>query len=211
MKQFLSVGEAAAMLGVAVSTLRRWHSSKKLIPQCRSIGGHRRYSVSQVLAITHPDQIKQNRINVGYARVSSHDQKKDLETQKQRLADYGERFDTFDVIDDLGSGLNYRKKGLRRLIQRVCQSKIDKLVLIHKDRLLRFGSEIIFQLCAYFGTEVVILEEVNETFENRLCHDVIELMTVFSARLYGKRSHRNRKSLKSSAIVGRLINIAIVV
>ncbi len=201
MKQFLSVGEAAAMLGVAVSTLRRWHSSKKLIPQCRSIGGHRRYSVSQVLAITHPDQIKQNRINVGYARVSSHDQKKDLETQKQRLADYGERFDTFDVIDDLGSGLNYRKKGLRRLIQRVCQSKIDKLVLIHKDRLLRFGSEIIFQLCAYFGTEVVILEEVNETFENRLCHDVIELMTVFSARLYGKRSHRNRKSLKSSAIV----------
>ncbi len=74
------------MLGVAVSTLRRWHSSKKLIPQCRSIGGHRRYSVSQVLAITHPDQIKQNRINVGYARVSSHDQKKDLETQKQRLS-----------------------------------------------------------------------------------------------------------------------------
>ncbi len=199
------------MLGVAVSTLRRWHSSKKSVPQCRSVGGHRRYSVSQVLAITHPDQIKQNRINVGYARVSSHDQKKDLETQKQRLADYGERFDTFDVIDDLGSGLNYRKKGLRRLIQRVCQSKIDKLVLIHKDRLLRFGSEIIFQLCAYFGTEVVILEEVNVTFENRLCHDVIELMTVFSARLYGKRSHKNRKSLKSSAIVGRLINIAIVV
>ncbi len=131
------------MLGVAVSTLRRWHSSKKLIPQCRSIGGHRRYSVSQVLAITHPDQIKQNRINVGYARVSSHDQKKDLETQKQRLADYGERFDSFEVIDDLGSGLNY----------------------------------------------------------HRLCHDVIELMTVFSARLYGKRSHKNRKSLKSSAVV----------
>ncbi len=98
------------MLGVAVSTLRRWHSSKKSVPQCRSVGGHRRYSVSQVLAITHPDQIKQNRINVGYARVSSHDQKKDLETQKQRLSDYGERFDTFEVIDDLGSGLNYRRK-----------------------------------------------------------------------------------------------------
>ncbi len=145
------------------------------------------------------DQIKQNRINVGYARVSSHDQKKDLETQKQRLADHGKKFDNFEVIDDLGSGLNYRKKRLRRLIQMVCQSKIDKLVLIHKDRLLRFGSEIIFQLCAYFGTEVIILEEVDETFENRLCHDVIELMTVFSARLYEKRSHKNRKSLKAAA------------
>ena len=73
-------------------------------------------------------------------------------------------------------------------------------MLIHKDRLLRFGSEIIFQLCAYYGTNVIILEEKEETFEQSLCTDVIELMTVFSAKLYGKRSHKNRKALKTKEV-----------
>jgi putative resolvase len=184
------------MLGYSITTLRRWHKNDKLIPQFHTFGGHRRYHIQQILNIIHPNKNNENRINIGYARVSSHDQKKDLETQKERLDHYGQSYKNFEVISNLGSGLNYKKKGLKNLINMICQSKIGNLVLIHKDRLLRFGSEIIFQLCSYYGTNVVILEDVEKTFEEELTCDVIELMTVFSARLYGKRSHKNRKKVE---------------
>jgi len=98
------------------------------------------------------------------------------------------------LISDLGSGLNYNKNGLKKLINLITSSQIHTLYLTHKDRLLRFGSELIFSLCHKFGTKVVIVDAViSSTFEQELAQDVIELMTVFSAKLYGKRSHQNRK------------------
>jgi len=99
-----------------------------------------------------------------------------------------------EIIDDLGSGLNYNKKGLKRLIRLIVDSKVERLVLTHKDRLLRFGSELIFSLCEQFGTEVVIINRTEDsTFEEDLAPDVLEIITVFSARLYGSRNHKNRK------------------
>lgn len=74
--------------------------------------------------------------------------------------------------------------------------QISHLVINHKDRLVRFGSELIFQYCHHFGVQVVILEEsLSQNFEQELVNDVIQLMTVFSAKLYGRRSHQNRKKL----------------
>jgi predicted site-specific integrase-resolvase len=76
----------------------------------------------------------------------------------------------------------------------IVDSKVERLVLTHKDRLLRFGSELIFSLCEQFGTEVVIINRTEDsTFEEDLAQDVLEIITVFSARLYGARSHKNRK------------------
>ncbi len=76
----------------------------------------------------------------------------------------------------------------------IVDSKVERLVLTHKDRLLRFGSELIFSLCEQFGTEVVIINRTEDsTFEEDLAQDVLEIITVFSARLYGSRSHTNRK------------------
>ena len=76
----------------------------------------------------------------------------------------------------------------------IVDSKVERLVLTHKDRLLRFGSELIFSLCEQFGTEVVIINRTEDsTFEEDLAQDVLEIITVFSARLYGSRSHKNRK------------------
>ena len=76
----------------------------------------------------------------------------------------------------------------------IVDSKVERLVLTHKDRLLRFGSELIFSLCEHFGTEVVIINRTEDsTFEEDLAQDVLEIITVFSARLYGSRSHKNRK------------------
>jgi putative resolvase len=91
-----------------------------------------------------------------------------------------------------------RTRGLKKLIQNICSETIDRLVLTHKDRLLRFGSELIFSLCEEFGIEVVIMNKSEETrFEDDLVQDVLEIITVFSARLYGARSRKNQKLLQA--------------
>jgi len=98
-------------------------------------------------------------------------------------------------LQDVGSGLNYNKKWLKKLIKEICLRNVERLVIIHKDRLLRFGSELIFSLCEHFGTEVVIINSSEANFEDDLVQDVLEIITVFSARLYGSRSHKNKKLL----------------
>ena len=100
------------------------------------------------------------------------------------------------IITDLGSGLNFKKKGLNQLIKLVISGGVNSIYLTHKERLMRFGSELFFNICSYFETKVIILNTVeNKSFESTLAEDVIELMTVFSAKLYGKRSHKNKKLL----------------
>jgi len=105
---------------------------------------------------------------------------------------------TFEVIDDLGSGMNYRKKGLRKLIDLILSEKVGRLVLTHKDRLLRFGAELIFSLCESKNVEVVIINNGDDvkTYEQELAEDVLEIITVFSARLYGSRSRKNKKIIE---------------
>ena len=126
---------------------------------------------------------------VGYARVSSYDQRSDLAAQAERLSHYGCQL----VIKDLGSGLNCKKPGLKRLLRLLLLHRIGTLVLTHDDRLLRFGTELIYYIAHYMGTRVVILDEPEQqSFETELVKDVITLMTVFCARLYGKRSWKNK-------------------
>ena len=134
---------------------------------------------------------------VAYARVSSHDQKADLKRQQGALEAYcAAKGWRFEVICDLGSGLNYRKKGLRRLLELILRRRMRRLVLMHKDRLLRFGAELVFALCEAQGIEIVIVNRGEQpSFEQELAQDVLEIITVFSARLYGSRSHKTRKLL----------------
>ena len=163
-----------------------------LIPE-RTANGHRRYDLNQLLGIK-----KELSFTIGYARVSSHDQKEDLARQVQVLELFSAQNGwQIEIISDLGSGLNYSKKGLKRLISLITNNQVERLVLTHKDRLLRFGSELIFSLCEIFGTEVVIINRTEDaSFEEDLANDVLEIITVFSARLYGSRSHKNRKLME---------------
>jgi putative resolvase len=195
MNKMVSISEAANVLGVSVTTLRRWEKEGKLLPD-RTHSGHRRYSLSKVKPeFLHAEN--SNRKTVAYARVSSHDQKADLERQKQVLELYCARQGwTFEVISDLGSGMNYHKKGLKYLLNDILLGKIGRLVIAHKDRLLRFGAELIFAICEAKEVEVVILNQGEDTtFEEDLAKDVLEIITVFSARLYGSRSRKNQKLL----------------
>lgn len=196
MDRFITISEAAALLGVSISTLRRWEKEGRITPE-RTVAGHRRYSQTKIKPeIAHANlSIK----TIAYARVSSQDQKGDLERQKQILELYcAKQGWAFEVISDLGSGMNYYKKGLQRLINEILSGSIGRLVITHKDRLLRFGAELIFAICEAKSVEVVILNRgENTTFEEDLAKDVLEIITVFSARLYGSRSRKNQKLLDS--------------
>ncbi len=193
MKKYVPITSAAMALGVSASTLRRWESSGKITPD-RTAGGQRRYDLSKLL----PEQYHGTpavRKTVAYARVSSHDQKDDLTRQMQVLELYcASQGWTFDVVADLGSGMNYRKKGLKQLLDGIIEGRVGRLVLTHKDRLLRFGAELVFAICQAKEVEVVIINKGEDaSFEEDLANDVLEIITVFSARLYGSRSHKNQK------------------
>ncbi|EKS70222.1 MULTISPECIES: IS607 family transposase [unclassified Caballeronia] len=197
--QLLSIGKAAAHLGVAVGTLRRWHRRGQLAPAGRTPGGHRRYERGSILSsIGHTPESTGK--TVCYARVSSHDQAEQLKTQAARLeqhcADAG--FAEVGVITDLGSGLNYRKKGMQRLLFEILRGRVSRLVVVTKDRLLRFGSELLYRICEFFGVNVIILDAAPDVSrEQQLTEDLVEILTVFSSRLYGSRSRKNLRALAS--------------
>ena len=196
MDKLITIHEAAELLGVSNTTLRRWEISRKLIPE-RTAGNQRRYRLSQINPALVRDA-ETDRKTIAYARVSSHDQKADLERQKQVLGLYcATQGWTFNLISDLGSGMNYHKKGLKQLLEAILNGKVSRLVITHKDRLLRFGAELVFSICEAKQVEVVILNRGEDTsFEEDLAKDVLEIITVFSARLYGSRSRKNAKLIQ---------------
>lgn len=202
MSKIISIGQAAKLLGVHVQTLRNWERTGKLKPDSISPGGTRRYNQDKILQITGkelPEIEKDERITIAYARVSSHDQKADLQRQVQVLELYcAEHGYKYELITDLGSGMNYYKKGLTTLIQKILENNVRRLILTHKDRLLRFGAELIFSICETKGVEVVILNKGEEkaSFEEDLAKDVLEIITVFSARLYGSRSRKIKRIIE---------------
>lgn len=198
MSRLLSIKQAANQLGVSVSTLRRWDETGVLVAQ-RTPKGHRRYDLSKINPNLTRNKVEQQRKTIAYARVSSHEQKPDLQRQIEILELYcSAQSWSFEVISDLGSGMNYHKKGLKRLLDDILDNKIDRLVLTHKDRLLRFGAELVFALCEARQVEVVIINQgENLSFEEELAQDVLEIITVFSARLYGSPSKKNKKLIKA--------------
>ncbi|MEG4353298.1 IS607 family transposase [Microcoleus sp. LAD1_D5] len=197
----LTITEAAKLKGVSASTLRRWEAEGKLIPE-RTANGHRRYDLAHLLGLK-----PNGALTIAYARVSSHNQKDDLDRQKQVLelfcASHGWQF---QIIDDVGSGVNYSKRGLQHLIRAIADNQVERLVLTHKDRLLRFGSELIFNLCEHFGTEVVIINQTeNTSCDEDLAKDILEIITVVSARVDGSKNPKNKGVVEElKAIAGKL-------
>jgi len=193
MDDLISISKASKLKGVSISTLRRWESEGKIKP-VRTLNGHRRYSIANLLAVK-----SNTNITIAYSRVSSAGQKEDLIRQQQILELYcSAKGWEFKIISDIGSGLNYHKKGLQQLIKLISLREIERLVLTDKDILLRFGSELVFNLCQLNNVEVVIINQTEflSSYEEDLAKDVLEIITVFSAKLYGSRSKRNRKLME---------------
>jgi excisionase family DNA binding protein len=202
---FVGIKQVAKELGVSTSTLRRWESEGKIC-SIRTSGNHRRYNLEEISKIfkngmSNNTEKENNILACCYARVSTYGQKSDLERQKQILQMFcSSKGYQFITIEDLGSGLNYSKKGLNELFNLIFNKKINKLVLTHKDRLIRFGSEIIFNLCKHNDIEVILINKDEEKIDDNkeFVNDVLEIITHFSAKLYGKRSHKNKKILSEN-------------
>ena len=196
--KYYSIGQFAKAIGKTTKTLRNWDKNGKLKPVRVEDTGYRYYSQEQLnhfLGLKLEKQI--NKKIIGYCRVSSHKQKDDLERQIENVKTYMyAKGYQFEIITDIGSGINYNKKGLNQIIDMVTNSEVEKIVVLYKDRLIRFGYELIENLCNKFGTTIEIIDNTEKTDEQELVEDLVQIVTVFSCRLQGKRANKAKKMLK---------------
>lgn len=195
-----TVNQAAAELNVTPATIRNW-ARKGKIKTTRTPGGHRRINEDELNRLKGEQPITNNRVTALYARVSKNTKpaQEDLNRQTQVLELYAASHGwTTIVIQDVGSGLNYDKPGLKELIKLIETNQIKRLVINYKDRLLRFGAEIIFQICKYHDVEVVIINQSESSPEAEIVDDVLSIITVCSSKLYGSRSRKNKKIIEES-------------
>lgn len=189
--ELLSIGKFAKTVGVTTTTLRRMHQSGELIPAHISNGGTRYYSTEQLKLFQSSNH---ERIVIGYCRVSTPSQKDDLEIQVQNVKSYMyAKGYKFDIIKDIGSGINYKKKGLKELINRIENNEVSKVVILYKDRLIRFGFELIEYLCEINNVEIEVIDNSECSKEKELTDDLIQIITVFANRLYGQHSKKTKR------------------
>lgn len=196
--KFYSIGQFSKLIGKTNQTLRNWDKDGILKPHHVSESGYRYYSQEQLNHFLGLKQeVQLNKKTIGYCRVSSHKQKGDLERQIDNVKTYMyAKGYSFEIISDIGSGINYNKKGLNQLIDMVTNSEVDKIVVLYKDRLIRFGFELIENICNKYGTAIEIIDNTEKTEEQELVEDMIQIVTVFSARLQGKRANKAKKMIK---------------
>jgi len=198
MHRLVSISEAARALGVSITTLRRWEAAGKLLA-VHTAGGHRRYDLAKLKPEMFRPHHGAARRTVAYARVAHPERKDDLERQKQALELHcaGQGW-AFEVVADVGSGINCRKKGLKYVLHAIADGQVERLVLTNKDRLLYLGAELVFAICAAKNVEVLILNRDEDTaIEDDLAVDVQEIIQTLSLRLHGTPSPQNRKLLDS--------------
>ena len=196
MSKYYSIHEFSKILNVSAQTLRNWDKNGKLHPHHTTASGYRYYSDEQLNQVLHIKP-KNNRITIGYCRVSSAKQKDDLERQIDNVRTYLlAKGQPFEIISDIGSGINYKKKGLQELIKRICENQVEKVVVLYKDRLLRFGFELVEYIAALHHCEIEIIDHTEKTEQQELVEDLVQIITVFSCKLQGKRANKAKKMIR---------------
>ena len=195
----LSIGKFAKSLGVSIQTLRNWDKEGKLKPTYVTENGYRYYSedlLNKFRNIKNVNKIKNK--NILYARVSTKNQKDDLNRQIDNLKQYAyNKGYSFEIITDIGSGINYKKEGLLKMINLVECGEVDRIIVLYKDRLIRFGYDLIEYICKLNDTKIEIVDNSTISKEQELTEDLIHIITVFSNRLYGARSKKTINLIKS--------------
>jgi len=205
---FVGGKEACEILGVHRNTLYSWEKKGTIEVMRNTPRGKRYYNVKKFMKnkgmICNENKItktikcskietleEQERMNICYARVSSAHQKDDLERQKKVLLD---NYPDYSLIQDIGSGINLTKKNLLKIINWAIEGKIESLVIVHKDRLARFGYDLINYFVETYSNGKIIIINQNEEIEpeEELVKDVIQIMTVFVAKINGCRKYKTK-------------------
>lgn len=191
MQQTYSPKEFGKLIGKSVNTLQKW-DRKGILPAFRTPTNRRYYTHEQYLAYRGMISSEQGKV-IAYARVSSPSQKKDLAIQVQALRAYclerGIHVDEW--VKDIGSALNYKRKGFNQILEQIELGHVKRLVIGYQDRLVRFGYDWFETFCERHGTEITVINSEAFSPEEELVRDLLAIVTVFSARLPGLRSHRN--------------------
>ena len=199
MTSYIGGKEASKILGVHQRTLYLWDDQGK-IDTIRTPGGKRLYNVEkflnskkegiQTINQTEDEIFAADRLKIAYVRVSSYGQKDDLERQKQYMK---KRFPNHIMIEDIGSGINLNRRGLNKIIHLAIQGKVEEVVVAYKDRLARFGFELIENLISKYsnGTIKIINNEEKQEPEEELVKDMLQIMNIFVAKMNGLRKYKD--------------------
>ena len=186
-----TLNQFAAQLGVTPQTLRTWHKEGRLTPAFITEGGHRRYTHKQYLEFVGETSNQATKLNIGYVRVSSKKQSDDLIRQAQLMENYLiSKGEPFKIIQSVGSGINYKNPHLHDLIRMVINKEVNTVYVLYKDRLVRFGFELLEFLFNEFGVSIEVVNQQSETPQEELVTDLIQIMTDFSAKLNGRRKNK---------------------
>ena len=194
--KYYSSKTVTQMLGVSAQTLRNWDKEGKLKPSYVKSNGYRYYSEDSILSYTQERKTKKNLNVIGYARVSSKKQSDDLEKQVNNIKQYlSSKYETFDIITDIGSGINYKKPGLLKLIEKINKKEVDLIVVLYKDRLLRFGFELVEYFAELNNVIIEVLDKIDKNQDEELVEDLVQIITVFSCKIQGKRKGKTKQIL----------------
>lgn len=193
--RYFTINKFSKIVGVTPQTLRNWDKDGKLKPHHTTESGYRYYSEEQLSQVLNIKQ--KNKKVIGYCRVSSPKQKDDLERQIENVKIYLlAQGKPFEIISDVGSGINCKRKGLLELLDRINKNEVEKVVVLYKDRLSRFGFELIEYVASLHGCEIEIIDNTQKTEQEELVEDLVQIITVFSCKLQGKRANKARKLIK---------------
>ena len=184
--------DVAKILNVTVRTLQSW-DRQGLLPALRTPAGRRWYSEEQINKFLNKENSQESgKINIAYSRVSSRQQKNELENQENFIKNHvnGNGMIIGKYFSDIGSGLNYKRENFLKMIELVMERKVDKIFVTYKDRVVRFGFDLVEWICQRFGTEIIVLNDKKTSPENELVNDLISIIHVFSCRIYGLRKYK---------------------
>ena len=189
--QLISIGKFAKKVGLTTASLRRMHESGECIPYHITKGGTRYYSLDQLKDFSTAD--KKKKLVIGYCRVSNLSQKDDLEIQINNIKSYmyAKGYE-FEIISDIGSGIDYKKKGLQELLNKINSQDISKIIILHKDKLIGFGFELIEYLCKINDVEIEIIDNTQQS-KKEMSDNLVQIVTIFANCLYGQQSKRTKQ------------------
>jgi len=185
-----TIAQFSEMTGYAVKTLQKWDRDGKLTP-LRTPTNRRLYTDEHVRLLRGSKVDERRKVTV-YMRVSSQAQKPDLKNQRLALEQFcaARGFSVDDWIEEIGGGLNFKRPKFLSIITEITTGRLDKLVIAHKDRLTRFGFDLVAHLAQENGCEIVVLNTESLSPEQELVQDLMTITHCFSARLYGLRSYK---------------------
>lgn len=198
--KFLSGKKASQIIGVHPRTLYNWEREGK-IKAIRSPGGMRLYDINDFFERNKNYTVKKEqkeKYKICYCRVSSVGQKDDLERQIKYMKN---KYPKYKIIKDIGSGINFNRNGLNKIIKYAINGKIDEIVVAYKDRLTRFGFELIESIVkSYSDGKIIIENKKNLDPEQEIMEDMLQIMNVFIAKINGRRKYKTKKSQKIEKI-----------